>query len=299
MQLTRGAVARVAILVLPWTWFWVRDRSASMELVAVLLPAIIALGIALCLALGDRRGFLRLAALSWTVFGVVAVVGPWTPRSLGHPRDDANIVIAVAPAGGDGHADDVAAAITAQHPDVVVVPDAGPRLHATLAHAFRYSLRGDAPESAALGVYSNVPVEAPKAVPSVLDDHHVLRVVVGEKLVLWALHQPYDWRKPGTTSRTARALLDEVEKETLPVVIAGDTTIVDRGRSYRKIASRFTDAMRASWVGPTVRVVVARPLLLRVDHIFEPNDWCADRAGRFAISGSDRRGVRVRIGPCA
>src|SRR3954464_7250841 len=93
VQLTRGAVARVLVVLVPWTWFWVRDASAAMELVAVVLPAVVALVVALWLALGDRNHWLRLAALSWTVFGGVAVVGPWTPRESGHPRDDANVVV--------------------------------------------------------------------------------------------------------------------------------------------------------------------------------------------------------------
>lgn len=299
MQLTRGAVARVLALLVPWAWFWVRDASAAMELVAIVLPALVALLVALWLAMGDRHHWLRLAALSWAVFGVVAVVGPWTPRDTGHPRDDANIVIAVAHTGAQSRLDaDVAADIAGQDADLVVVPDATQPVHELLVRTYRFSLRAAAPDGAAVGVYSDVPIEAPRR-ENMLDDRHLLRVVVGGKFVLWAIQQPVEWTKPSRTSALVDALLDEIGQETLPVVIAGDTTITDRGRAYRKITARFGDAMRSAWSGPTMRAVLARPLLLRVDHIFEPNDWCADRAGRFAITGSDHRGVHVRIGPCA
>jgi endonuclease/exonuclease/phosphatase (EEP) superfamily protein YafD len=300
VQLTRGAVASVLAVLVPWTWFWVRDASAAMELVAIVLPALVALVVALWLAMGDRHHWLRLAALSWIVFGVLVVAGPWTPRSTGHPRADANIVVAVAHTGGHVRsAEDVVAGIVGQHADLLVVTDATQPVHEQLVRVYRFSLRAAAPDGPALGVYANVPIEAPRAAEEVLDDHHLLRVVVGGKLVLWALQQPVEWTKPSRTTVTVDALVDALAEETLPVVVAGDTTISDRGRAYRRLAARFDDAMRAAWGGPTVRAVLARPLLLRVDHIFEPNDWCADRAGRFAITGSDHRGVRVRIGPCA
>lgn len=300
MQLTRGAVARALVVLLPWAWFWTRDSSAAMEVVAAVLPALVALVVALWLALGDRNHWLRLAALSWTIFGVVVVVGPWQRRDTGHPRDDANVAIAVAHTGAhDRRVHDVVDDIVGQHADVVVVPDATAELNAALVRTFTYSLRADEKQGTAVGVYSTLPIEAPRAVDAVLDDHHALRVVVGGKLVVWALQQPSDWRTPSHQSRVVDALLGELSTETLPVVVAGDTTITDRGSAYRKLAARYDDAMRAAWGGPTARAWYVRPLLLRVDHIFEPPDWCADRAGRFPIAGSDRRGVHVRIGPCA
>jgi endonuclease/exonuclease/phosphatase (EEP) superfamily protein YafD len=300
VQLTRGGVARVLVVVLPWTWFWARDASAAMEVVAALLPALVALVVALWLALGDRNHWLRLAALSWTVFGVVVVVGPWQPRDTGHPREDANVVLAVAHTGAhDRRVRDAVDDIVGQHADVVVVTDATNELHGELVRTFRYSLRADEQAGTAVGVYSNPPIEAPLAVDTVLDDHHALRVVVGGKLVLWALQQPSDWRTPSRTTQTVDALLGELSHETLPVVVAGDTTITDRGRAYRRLVDHYDDAMRAAWGGPTARAWYLRPLLLRVDHVFEPTDWCADRAGRFPIAGSDRRGVHVRVGPCA
>jgi endonuclease/exonuclease/phosphatase (EEP) superfamily protein YafD len=39
-------------------------------------------------------------------------------------------------------------------------------------------------------------------------------------------------------------------------------------------------------------------LLLRIDHVFVPGDWCADDGGRFPLTGSDHRGVKVTVGPC-
>jgi endonuclease/exonuclease/phosphatase (EEP) superfamily protein YafD len=300
VQLTRGAVARVLVVLLPWSWFWARDASPAMELAAAALPAMVALVVALWLALGDRNHWLRLAALSWTVFGVVVVVGPWQPRQTGHPRADRNVVIAVAHTGAHtGRAADAVDDIVGQHADIVVVPDATQTVHDALVRAFKYSLRAEEEEGAAVGVYSNLPIEAPRAVPEVLDDHHVLRVVVLGQIALWAVQQPSDWTKPGRAAGTVDALVHRIAEESLPVVVAGDTTITDRGPAYRTLTAHLGDAMRAAWGGPTARAWYVRPLLLRVDHVFEPKDWCADRAGRFAIAGSDHRGVHVRVGPCA
>ncbi len=81
-------------------------------------------------------------------------------------------------------------------------------------------------------------------------------------------------------------------------MVAGDFNTSDRSRPYRRITGRFRDAMRTGWAGPTYVKTVWRPFLLRIDHIFVPRDWCSARPERFALHGSDHRGLAVDVGPC-
>jgi vancomycin resistance protein VanJ len=98
--------------------------------------------------------------------------------------------------------------------------------------------------------------------------------------------------------REREALLRSARSEGVPVVVAGDFNTSDRSRPYRRITGRFRDAMRAGWAGPTYVRGAWRPLLLRIDHIFIPGDWCSARPERFALRGSDHRGLAVNVGPC-
>ena len=307
MQLIRGAVPRAFVVLGPWSWFLLRDSWVGMELVAVLLPLFVAVAIALFLALADRHHWLRLAALSLIMFGVVAVVGPWVPHDTGHPADGSVTVAVANTLTTNTRPDDVVADIVAQHANVVVVPEASVAVHQRLVREFKYSLRADTPYPSAIGVYSNIPIHAPTFVPGLLDQRSQIRVEVDGRFVLWAVHLPKPWLvahdeyelRPGAHARKIDAFLEAFSKETMPLVVAGDINLTDRGRGYRKLTDRFDDALRGRWGGPTARKWYLRPLLLRIDHVFEPKGWCADQGGRFALTGSDHRGVRVRVGPCA
>ena len=94
------------------------------------------------------------------------------------------------------------------------------------------------------------------------------------------------------------AFLMSARTEGVPVVVAGDFNASDRSRAYRRITGPFRDAMRARRGGPTYVAGVWRPFLLRIDHIFVPRDWCSARPERFALHGSDHRGLAVDVGPC-
>src|SRR5205823_2809111 len=98
--------------------------------------------------------------------------------------------------------------------------------------------------------------------------------------------------------REREALLTSARGEGVPVVVAGDFNTSDRSRGYRRITSRFRDAMRARRAGPTYVATLWRPFPLRIDHIFVPRDWCSARPERFALHGSDHRGLAVDVGPC-
>ena len=92
------------------------------------------------------------------------------------------------------------------------------------------------------------------------------------------------------------------EAEDLPVVIAGDLNIVDRGSSYDALTGAMTDAMRESrWATPTrARTLTHTLLLLRIDHVFVSPSLCAASTPRVLdVLYTDHSPLLVDVGPCA
>jgi endonuclease/exonuclease/phosphatase (EEP) superfamily protein YafD len=121
---------------------------------------------------------------------------------------------------------------------------------------------------------------------------HLKRPHLGPRRILKLPGQLRDQR------RERESLLTSARAEGVPVVVAGDFNTSDRSRAYRRLTSRFRDAMRSRRAGPTYVSALWRPFLLRIDHIFVAKDWCSTSPQRFTLSGSDHRGLAVDVGPC-
>ena len=282
-----------------------------MEVVAIFLPPLVLLGvIALVVAMAvTRQPWLLVAAASWTLFGVVAVFLPWVPHSTGAVASGKGVTVAVANALSDNPTKvEAASDIAAIDADIVVVPEDTARVHAVLLTRYRYGYRYRF-ASSWLGVYSRLPVTQRTGDVPVFDPARYLRLEVGgpTPFVLWALHLPRPWltakgsyqMRPGGHARVLSRFIRAIDAETMPVVVAGDLNLTDRGRGYRKLTAHLDDALRGIRGTRTEIKRLYRPLLLQIDHILEPPSWCADRARRFGISGSDHRGITARVGPCA
>jgi endonuclease/exonuclease/phosphatase (EEP) superfamily protein YafD len=308
----RRLSTRLAIgaAVVPWLWFVVRDLSVVMEVVAVLLPPLVLLGVLALLAgaaLTRNPAFVWSAA-SLTLLGVVAILLPWLPHPTGRPADGVTIAVANV-LGGNRQPEAAARDLLALHADVLVVPENTPRVDKVLRQAYPFTHR--APHGTPwLGVYANIPVTK-LAYPSDLSlaTSRYARIEVGTPtpFVLWALHLPRPWLfpkggyqlRPGGHARVLSDVIRHMEAERLPVVAAGDLNLTDRGRGYRKLTAHLDDAMSSIRGARSEIKPSFRPLLLNIDHILEPPSWCADQARRFRISGSDHRGIGARIGPCS
>jgi vancomycin resistance protein VanJ len=160
-------------------------------------------------------------------------------------------------------------------------------------------------------IFSRFParaVQRPPGWPKRLRAHRIEVDAPSGRLIVYLAHlvRPHFGprgllRLPGQMAAQRRerdALLASARRESEPVVIVGDFNSSDRGRGYRQITDTFRDAMRSRWAGPTYAALVWRPLLLRIDHVFVPRDWCSAAPERFAVRGSDHQGVAVDVGPC-
>lgn len=307
---TRGQWVAIALGVLPWTWYLVRDLSGRMDIIALAWPVFGTL-VTAALVVGAvllRSRAVVAAAVSWALCCTAVVVGPWRPLDTGSVRERTAVRIVAANTYGDNtYAPGLAETFAAQRPDVLVVSEVTPESGAVYAEGYRNDAR-PASSKNDVAVFSNLPMHA-GPLPGPLRTQRGWRVEIqgpDGPFVLYALHL----QKPGTEPskvevgfRTHRRLIEEVvaavRRETLPVVVAGDLNLVDRTTGYRALTDVLDDAMRAGWAGPTSRKPATRLLLARIDHIFEPSDWCSRNAKAFTMRGSDHRAVVATVGRCA
>jgi endonuclease/exonuclease/phosphatase (EEP) superfamily protein YafD len=299
----------VLAAVAPWSWYLLRDHWVFMEPMAVLLPAFVAvataLGVGAALVL-HRRSLLALAA-GWALFGAVTVLLPWTPAGTDAPAQGVRVVVANV-LHDNPEPQQVVDDILGSDPDIAVVPEASLQVHRRLAERYPTALRTEVP-GPGMGVYTRLPATQLPPIPGLLEDGRFERLRIegpDGPFVLYALHLPRPWFKTEESSQVRPgahdALIDRfraaMAAEDLPVVIAGDLNLTDRGRSYRKLLEGRRDAMRAGWGGPTEIKLLFRPLFLTIDHVLVPDDWCAADTHRLHLAASDHRGIRASIGPC-
>ena len=160
------------------------------------------------------------------------------------------------------------------------------------------------------GVYSTLPLT--RLAPPVGSPPQLLRVAVGgaDPFVLFAVHLPRPtFADPAPNEmigfggfRAMAFALDRAADDDAtrgPVVIAGDLNLSDRTSGYRRMSDGRIDAMRAGWTGSTYDGPFPWSfLLLRIDHVFVPRDWCTADSRTFEVAGSDHHGVAASIGPC-
>ena len=308
MRAERERVAAGVVALVPWAWFVVRDRTLLLDLVATGLPLLFsatALGIGLYAAVRRRR-LLAVGVVSWLVAGAVAVAGPWRPQSGPPPVGGFRVVTANVNSKNPtiGRAVDDA---LRRGGDLVLLIEAG-KGRWTPPPEYTTVIR---PRYSAQVILSRFPARLLDKPPGWPNDFRAHRLEVDApsgRIVVYLAHLKRPHLGPGrilgirrqlrAQRRERESLLRSARAEEVPVVVAGDFNTSDRSGPYRRITSRFRDAMRTGWGGPTYVRTSWRPFLLRIDHIFVPRHWCSARAERFALQGSDHRGLAVDVGPC-
>jgi endonuclease/exonuclease/phosphatase (EEP) superfamily protein YafD len=299
--------AAVAAL-LPWAWFVLRNFGFLFDLLATGLPvlfplAAVVLGV---LAAVRRRPELVVGAVSWLLVAVVAVVGPWRPRSFPPPLRPFRIVSANV-SSTNRTLDRAVADALAQQGDVVLLIEAGKAKFGT-PPGYSTVIRPTYSAQVIVSRYPTRLLDRPSEWPTDFRAHRLEIDAPSGRIILYLAHQVRPHLGPRrilkiraqiTAQRRERdSLLASARKETAPVILAGDFNTSDRSWGYRRLSGRFRDAMRSRWAGPTYVDPLWRPFLLRIDHVFVPRDWCAAHPRRLTLHGSDHRGVAVDVGPC-
>lgn len=304
----RGWVGRRTLLyaAVPWLWFAVRDLSPAFDAVAVALPIVVVAAVVLLVAGAavSRRRYALTVATSVLAFGIVAVVGPWLPRT-GHRPAAPFRVVAANVLGANRAPAAVAGDVLAARGDVVVVSEITRATDERLRRAYRWSHRFEPPSDVA--VYSRYPLDVLPDGDGTLARFRGGRLRIDTPdgpVVLYALHGPRPWPHRATRidvtvtaqRRLVDAVLRDIRHESRPVIVAGDLNVVDRTGSYRRLTGTLRDAMRATWGRPTS--LKWKPFAARIDHVLTSRGWCSTGARRLSLTGSDHRGVTVAVGPC-
>ncbi|MHC1557608.1 endonuclease/exonuclease/phosphatase family protein [Actinomycetospora sp. C-140] len=290
----------LVLAALPWAWFPLRDELGLVgDVVAIVLPLLVAAAAIVAVALIGRRGVL--VAVSALLAGTIAVVAPWTPADVGPVRPGAGVTVASANVTA---MPSTVPALRAAHADVLAVVENSPPVDAGVAAAYPYRLF--TPGEPSVGVYSRFPLRLLQP-PGPGFPGMRAAVAAPTPFVLYAMHVPKPWwtgsggywTTPAEHHRLVEGLDARVIHEPGPVVVAGDLNSTDRARDYRLLVrSGLTDAMRAEGTGPT-SVTMWRALLLRIDHLLVGPGWCGDAPRQFALPDSDHDGITATVGPCA
>lgn len=292
----------VAGAALPWTWLALRELGGRVEAVAVALPLVLLLALVALFVVAALRREVRVlpAALSVAVLGVVTIVGPRLPHTGPAPASPIRLVSANVYADNPTPASAVEAMLAAEA-DVEVAVETSPAFR-TLIEA------GDAAHPYAivddqLVVRSRYPIAAmtdPPGVPA----RRILRLTVeapAGSFVLYAVHalNPLSESTFANQLDWVGKLRAAAAREHLPVVMAGDFNMSDRQLGYRRLTADLHDAITAAgWGHTTYPDGIWAVLLLRIDHVFVPQTWCAARARTLNVPGSDHDGLEVDVGPC-
>jgi endonuclease/exonuclease/phosphatase (EEP) superfamily protein YafD len=286
----------------PWSWFVLRELGGRLEAVAVALPLLVAGALVLVLAVGAVLRARRAlpAAASLLVFGLVTSLGPRLPHQGPAPASPIRLMSANVFSENPAPAAAVHAVLSA-NADVEVAVETSPEFRALLEQvdgAHPYATVDDQ-----LVVRSRYPVTAmadPPGVPA----RRILRVTVEAPtgpFVLYAVHalNPLSESTFAYQLEWVDRLRAAAARETGPVVMAGDFNMSDRQLGYRRLTADLRDAVTAAgWGHTTYPGGIWAPLLLRIDHVLVPVDWCAARSRTLDVPGSDHVGLEVDIGPC-
>lgn len=209
------------------------------------------------------------------------------------------------------HAEGGVASALAVDADVLVVSELTDVTDAILTQAYPYrAVREDvlARSKFAEGVYSRVPLTRLDDPVGITEQMLRVRVGVARPFVLYAVHLPRPgFPEPAPSMMTGfgghremtLALDAAADRETEPVLIAGDLNLSDRTSGYRRLSSGRLDVSRTGWAGSTFDGTFSWSLLLlRIDHLFAPSDWCATDARSFTLVGSDHLGIVGEVGTC-
>jgi endonuclease/exonuclease/phosphatase (EEP) superfamily protein YafD len=292
----------VAGAALPWSWFALRELGGRLEAVAVALPLVVAVALVAVLTVGailrTRRSLIPAASL--LVFGLVTTLGPRLPHTGPPPVDPVRLVAANVYS-DNARPDAAVHALLSAGADVEVAVETSPELRGLLETAdtgHPYTVEGDH-----LVVRSRFPVTAMTDPPG-LPARRILRLTVeapGGPFVLYAVHalNPLSESTFAGQLEWVERLRASASQEAAPVVIAGDFNMSDRQLGYRRMTGDLRDAITsAGWGRTTYPDGLWGPLLMRIDHVFVPKDWCAARSSTFDVPGSDHDGLAVDVGPC-
>ena len=290
-------------LRLAWSAFMVRVLHFHIGLMLLVVAL---------LAAAMRAYRLALIAVPAIVLTVVVPLtwGTWhsAPASKGPPLRVMSINLLVGSAGDEQVLDDIDDA----RPDVLVLQEYDDLWHDSLHEAlsddyphFKVALRGD---SFGLGVYSRTPLTEPDdgyqltLGDGTLPQFRVRMQHAGSELTIYAVHllPPIGLDYTAETRRQFADLVDNIEQEGGPVIVAGDLNATEATPHHAALADAgMSDAWSLAGSGrgstwPATRYLRLLPGL-RLDHVYVSRDLTVTRVRTGNDSESDHRPVTADV----
>jgi len=293
------------IVAAPWAWFLVRDAWAPLNAVAVTLPAISigAAAVLMVLAVLTRRWLPVLVAISTLLMAAGAIFGPRLAHEASGPSIAMSIVFANVYEANTSP-EQAAQDLLSRGADIVAAAELRDHTRAALdEQSAGYPYVADHRQ---LTLRSRWPLEI-LPIPEDLPDPWAMLTWVrppdGDPFRILVLHVPNP--SSATTFETQAeqvelivSIVQRLERRG-PIVVVGDLNLSDRTTGYRLLDSHLFDAMRAGDLAHNTYAGGAwRFAMLRIDHLFLAEGWCASNPRVFVVHGSDHRGIGAAIGPC-
>ena len=332
---TRSFDWRWLLPVAPWLWFVFRSIHPLLDFVAIALPVLLLIAVALIgtVALLCRSPIAAVTTVSLILLFLVAVIAPMRPASAAEPS--AATRIASMNLGLLFFSDnDAGFFVFEEEPDLLVGSELAVSHDAEFQSRFEFhetdiiplerqqqNEQGLQPEGdsfrqnglPSIGVYSNLPLtrlEDPLegTIDGGLPGFRLRVDAEPEPFILYALHVPRPFPGDGVFQVSASehveivdAVIEAIAAETEPVVVVGDLNSVDRGQAYRTWTGELDDAMRQSgWAVPTWdRRLPWSLLFARIDHVLISPQWCATNGASHDTRFADHRPLIAEVGPCA
>jgi endonuclease/exonuclease/phosphatase (EEP) superfamily protein YafD len=199
-----------------------------------------------------------------------------------------------------------AALIDELRPDVVLTQELGPEPARVLSEVFPHHLLRPSIDFTGNGFATNLEVEFDDGIPMPGRDGIAARLTVGGRIVRIAgIHLLNPLNFPWWVSARGRrhqldGLLEWLDQDTGPVVVAGDCNASPAWPAYRLLAANLTDlvAERAKRDGarpqPTWGWRPGWPRMLRIDHVFG-REVSAKEVTVRAVRGSDHDALVVDL----
>lgn len=320
----------IFVALAPWTWFIWRTWHGVLELAAIGLPAICATLFLISLRFGivGRDWRALLPTVSMLILFFVAVVQPSSAAPSGEIAGPTARILSANLESNWFSDNDFYWHLETNPSDIVVASEMQQPHRTMLRDRFAYYVDDviPAPELRvepepgdnsyrrfgfpSIGVYSNYPLTMLEDTTGIEDGLPGFRVRVempDGPVILYALHVPKPSFRDGlyqvdfTTHRNmARLISEAASQEELPVVVAGDLNMTDRGVGYQSFLSAgLHDGMRATTAPPTSNKGFLWDLLrLRIDHILVDDSLCTESPSSDIVRFTDHRIIGVEFGPC-
>lgn len=177
-----------------------------------------------------------------------------------------------------------------------------------------------------VGMFSRYPIVDQKMIHLAELEEFQQRAILdieGQRVVVYNVQTIAPWIRPqpwignltiptyeyGDRNQQITDLIDRIEKETLPVIAAGDFNLTDTSQDYRRLQSIMTDAYKQSGYGFGFTWPYGWPLsdlikpinwrlthpLFRIDQIWYSAEWSATSSQVLAPTGSEHLPIEASV----